>query len=95
MLFTEKDKVAIEFLRKNERYGAKRFQKEFPTIQLSLSGLNRILKKIDERCYRYIERTKGAGQPQSVHCDNNTERIEQLYARVKVNGGHFEHKLNQ
>jgi len=51
------DKVAITFSRENKHYGAKRFLEEFPAKQWSLSGHNRILKKIDER---YIERTKSA-----------------------------------
>jgi len=55
VVFTEKDKSAIKFLRENKHYGAKRFLKIFPAKQWSLSGLNRILNKIDEK--GSIERT--------------------------------------
>jgi len=58
MVFTEEDKVAVKFLHENKHYGAKRFMKEFPAKQRSLSRLNRILKKIDERSS--IEQTIGA-----------------------------------
>ena len=55
-----------------------------------------VLKKIDETgC---IERTKCAGRPRSVRCDDNIECVEQLAlslrARVKAKGRHFEHKLS-
>jgi len=49
--------------------------REFRAKQWLLSGLNRILKKIDER--GSIERMKCAGRLWSVHCDN-TERFVQL-----------------
>jgi len=52
-------------------------------------GLNRVLKKIDET--GSIERTKCAGRPRSVRCDDNIERV--VRACVKAKGGHFEHRL--
>jgi len=64
-------------------------------MQWSLSGLNRVLKRTDET--GSIERTKCAGRPRSVRCDDNIELIEQLAlslcACVKAKGGHFKHRL--
>ena len=48
MVFTDKDKAAIKFLPVNKHYGAKRLSKEFPVKNLSLRGLNKLLKKTDE-----------------------------------------------
>jgi len=56
MVFIEEDKVAIKFLCENKHYGVSHFLNEFPAKQWSLDGLNRILKKIDER--GSIQRTK-------------------------------------
>ena len=47
MTFSEEDKHAIEFLRQNKHYGAKRFLKEFPHKGWSRSGLDKIIRKID------------------------------------------------
>jgi len=76
----------MKFFRETKQYGAKNFP---------LSGLNRVLKKIDET--GSIERMKCAGRPRSVCCDDNIERVEQLALNVpvKAKGGHFEHKLSQ
>jgi len=57
LVFTDKDKAAIKFLRVNKHYSAKRFRKEFVPKNWSLRGLNKLLKKMDE-CM------KGAGQLQ-------------------------------
>jgi len=57
----------VKLLRENKHCGAKNF---------SLSGLNRVLKKIDET--GSIERMKCAGRPRPVRCDDNIERVEQL-----------------
>jgi len=48
MVFTEADKIATKFLRENKQYGAKRFLTEFPSKRWSLSGLKRLINKIDE-----------------------------------------------
>jgi len=76
MVFTEEDKVAFKFLRGTKCYGAKCLLAEFPAKQWSLGGLNKLLKKIDET--GSIERSKGAGRPQSVRHNDNIERVEQL-----------------
>ena len=76
MVFTEEDKVAIEFLWETKCYGAKRLLAEFPSKQWLLGGLNKLLKKIDET--GSVKRSKGAGRPQSVRHNDNIERVEQL-----------------
>jgi len=43
MVFTKEDKVAITFLRKTKRCGAKRLLAEFPSKKCSLGGLNKLL----------------------------------------------------
>jgi len=45
--FTKEDKVVMKFLRETKRYGAKRFLSEFPKKPWSLSGLKRLIKKIE------------------------------------------------
>ena len=47
MVFTDKDKAAIKFLRVNKHYGAKHLWEEFPIKNWSLRGLNKLLKKIE------------------------------------------------
>jgi hypothetical protein len=47
MAFTDEDKHAIEFLRKNKNYGVKRLLKEFPDKGWTRGGLNTLLAKID------------------------------------------------
>ena len=47
MVFTKEDKVVMKFLRETKRYGAKRFLSEFPKKPWSLSGLKRLIKKIE------------------------------------------------
>ena len=52
------------------------FCREFPTKPWSLSGLKRLIKKIDDT--GSTERVTGAGRPCTVRCDDNIERVEQL-----------------
>ena len=76
MVFTKEDKLVIKFLRETKRYGAKRFLSEFPTKPWSLTGLKRLIKKIDDN--GSTERATGAGRPRTVRCNDNIERVEQL-----------------
>ena len=48
MPFTKEDKIGIKVLRQEKGYGAKKFVKEFPDRNWSLSSLNKLLKKIDQ-----------------------------------------------
>jgi hypothetical protein len=47
MPFSIEDKPAIKLLRETKRYGAKCLLKMFPNKQWSVSGLNKLLCKID------------------------------------------------
>ena len=76
MVFTEEEKVAIQFLRETKRCVAKHLLAEFPSKQWSLGGLNKLLKKIDET--GSIERSKGASRLRSVWHNDNIQRVEQL-----------------
>jgi len=76
MVFTKEDKLVIKFLRDTKRYGAKRFLSVFPTKPWSLSGLKRLIKKIDDT--GSTERATGAGRPRTVRCDYNIKRVTQL-----------------
>jgi transposase len=88
MVFTNDDKVAIKFLRQNKGYGAKRLMSEFPTKSWKLSGLKKLIKKIDET--GSIERRPGAGRPRTARCDDNIEQVEQLaLSQENKPGTHF------
>ena len=47
MVFSEEDKISIQFLKQNKQYGAKKFPKEFPHKGWSLGGLKKLIRKID------------------------------------------------
>jgi len=47
MVFTADDCVLINLLRQKKGCGAKRFITEFPSKPWTLSGLNKLLQKID------------------------------------------------
>jgi len=51
----------IKFLKETKRDGAKHFLLEFPTKPWSLSGLKRLIKKIDDN--GSTKRATGAGLP--------------------------------
>jgi len=76
MVFTKEDKIAIKFLRENKQYGAKRFLAEFPSKPWSLSGLKRLIKKIDDT--GSTAHATGAGRPRTARCDDNIQHVEQL-----------------
>jgi len=48
MGFSEEDKVLINVLHQEKGYGAKRFIKEFPNKNWSLSSLKKLLTKTDQ-----------------------------------------------
>ena len=76
MAFTEEDKHVITFLRKNKKYGAKRFLKEFPGKGWTLSGLKYLLAKIDST--GSFRRLPGSGRPQTARSVDNVEKVESL-----------------
>lgn len=76
MVFSVEDKAAIKFLRQSKCYGAKRFLSEFPEKHWSLSGLTRLLNKIDSS--GTTERSKGSGRPRTARSAQNVEQVEEL-----------------
>jgi len=76
MFFIGEDKAAINFLRVNKHYCAKRLWKEYLTKNWSLKGLNKLSKKTDVTVS--VEQLKGAGWLRSVRCNDSIELIEQL-----------------
>jgi len=48
MPFSAEDKHAIELLRQTKQYGAKHLMSMFPDKQWSLSGLKKLIRKIDD-----------------------------------------------
>ena len=60
MPFTKEDKIGIKVLRQEKGYGAKKFVKEFPDRNWSLSSLNKLLKKIDQT--GTVDRKPGSGK---------------------------------
>ena len=69
MVFTNDDKVAIKFLRQNKGYGAKRLMSKFLTKSWKLSGLKKLIKKIDET--GSIERRPGGRVQRDVMITSN------------------------
>ena len=65
MPFTKEDKNVIKVLQQENGYGAKKFVKEFPDRNWSLSSLNKLLKKIDQTG---TDRKPGSGKTQDTHC---------------------------
>ena len=47
MVFSADDRVLIKVLRQEKGYGAKKLIAEFPSKQWTLSGLKKLLRKID------------------------------------------------
>ena len=76
MVFTEEDKQVITFLRKNKKYSAKRFLKEFPDKEWTLGGLNALLSKIDKT--GSFHRRRGSGRPRTAATTDNAEQVESL-----------------
>ena len=90
MVFSEEDKISIQFLRQNKQYVAKKF-------------LNVLPHKMQERVYRTKVRDIGDLRQRFVQVWDEFDQgiidasVKQWRARLRVcvaaNGGQFEHKL--
>ena len=80
MVFTEEDKHAITFLRKNKNYGAKRLLKEFSDKEWTLGGLKALLSKIDKT--GSFHRQPGSGRPRTATTMLN--RLNRWYSARKI-----------
>ena len=76
MVFSEEDKISIQFLRQNKQYGAKKFLKEFPHNGWSLGGLKKLIRKIDST--GTSARRPGSGRRRTVRTLDNINGVEEL-----------------
>ena len=81
MPFTDEDKVLIKHYRLTKGYGRKNLLKEFPEKNWSKTGLQKLLKKIDET--GDINRKQGSGRP----IDSFRKRFRMV---IQQNDGHIE-----
>jgi len=70
------DKVLIKRLRESKKYGAKRLLKMFPDRLWNLSGLQKLVRKIDET--GSAEQRPGSGQPRTAHSSRKIEEVGEL-----------------
>lgn len=76
MAFTDEDKTLIKVLRQEKGYGARRLIAEFPNKRWTLSGVSKLIKKIDAT--GTTDRKKGSGGRRTVRTDVNIEAVENL-----------------
>lgn len=76
MVFSKADRILIKELRESKGYGTRRFLKEFPLKNWSLSGLTRLIKNIDAT--GSSDRKPGSGRPRSARTNENIQAVEEL-----------------
>ena len=76
MAFSQEDKIVIRFVRKNKHYGAKILIGKFPDKGWTLSGLQKLLRKID--LTGSPERRAGSGRPRTARKHENIEQVQEL-----------------
>jgi transposase len=70
------DKLRIQTLRE-QGLGAKAIRSRYPAQNWSLSTVNSICKRVDERGSA-IQRKKGSGRPKTARCAENIETVESM-----------------
>ena len=75
-VFNYEDKIIIKYLRTKWKQGAATIVKNHPEKSWTLSGVNKLLKKIDET--GGVERKPGSGRPRSVRTEENIAEVEEL-----------------
>jgi len=73
MVYSVDDCILIENLYKFKSYGAKKLIREFPGKGWTVSGLNKLLRKL-----RNTVRRQGSGRPHSARTDNNVDSVNEL-----------------
>jgi len=73
---TFSDKVLIKRLRESKRYGAIRLLKMFPDRLWNLSGLQKLVRKIDET--GSAEQRPGSGRPRNARSSRKIEEVGEL-----------------
>jgi len=76
MTFSEEDKIAINFLRQNKNYGAKKFLTKFPDKGWTLGGLKALLRKID--LTGSSKRRMGSGRRRTARKIENIQQVQDL-----------------
>lgn len=76
MAFTDEDKIVIKVLRQEKGYSARKLIAEFPNKQWTLSGVNKLIRKIDAT--GTIDRKPGSGMRRTISTDVNIEAVESL-----------------
>ena len=71
-----KDKILIENLRIEKRWSSRKFLREFPSKVWSRSGLDSLLRRIDE--FGSADRKAGSGRPKSARTSINIGKVEEL-----------------
>jgi len=70
------DKILIENLRKEKRWGSKKLLNEFLSKGWSRSGLDSLLRRIDAR--GSAQRKVGRGRPRSLRTSVSISKVEDL-----------------
>ena len=76
MDFSEEDKVLIKVLRQEKGYGAKKFIKEFPNKNWSLSSLKQLLTKTDQT--GSVDHKPGSSKKHTTWIAQNVDSVEEL-----------------
>jgi len=76
MVFSEEDKVVIKVLHQEKGYGAKKFIKEFPNKNWSLSSLKKLLTKTDQT--GSVDHKPGSGEKHMIWIAQNVDSVEEL-----------------
>jgi len=76
MVYSVEDRILIENLYKFKNYGAKKLIREFPGKGWTVSGLNKLLRKL--RNTGSTRRRQGSGRPRSARTDDNVDSVNEL-----------------
>jgi len=76
MAFSNEDKVLIKCLQESKKYSAKHLFKMFPNWQWNLSGLEKLIWKIDET--GSADRSPDNGRPCTARSATKIKEVEEL-----------------
>lgn len=85
MPFSESDKIIITHYRVDKGYSARRLLLEFPDKEWSRSGLDKLIKKIDEQ--GSAERKEGSGRPRTVRTEENVVAVAKRIKSIEGQPG--------
>jgi len=76
MVFSVEDKALIKCLRESKKYGAKRLLRLFTDRQWKISGLRKLIRKIDET--GSVDRRPGSGRRRTARTSAQVEKVDGL-----------------